>query len=408
MAAILYLSYDGLTDPLGPSQVLAYLKPLSALGQRITLVTFEKPERTEAECAAMAAECRAAEIDWHPHPYTKRPPVLSTLKDLFAMRRIALDLHRRKRFDIVHCRSYPPALVGQALQKRGAKLLFDMRGFWADERAEAGLWRLDHPVFAAVYRFFKRKEADLLRTSDHIVSLTEVGKQTILDWRGGVQDPPISVIPCCIETAAFPPVDTARRAEARVALGIAPEARVVVALGSLTGWYRLDRMLDLFAVQRRRDSSARFLFVTREDPARIHAAAAAAGVPADALIIRSAKREEVPGLVAAADYGLLFGTEGTSALARSPVKLGEYMAMKLPVITDRVIGDVGRIIEESGAGVLVKGFEPQAYAEAIGQLEQSKPDMDRWRASFERWFSLPAGVQRYDQIYAALTGRKPA
>lgn len=57
MAAIVYLSYEGLTDPLGPSQVLAYLKPLSALGHRITLITFEKPERTSAEWVAMAAQC---------------------------------------------------------------------------------------------------------------------------------------------------------------------------------------------------------------------------------------------------------------------------------------------------------------------------------------------------------------
>ena len=408
MAAILYLSYDGLTDPLGPSQVLAYLKPLAALGHRITLVTFEKPERTAKERAAMATECRAAGIQWHPQTYTKRPPILSTLKDLAVMRRVALDLHRLTPFEIVHCRSYPPALVGQAIQKRGAKLLFDMRGFWADERAEAGLWRIDHPMFGAVFRFFKRKEAELLRTADHIVSLTEVGKRTILGWRGGATNPPVTVIPCCIDATAFPPIDASLRAEARADLGIAPDARVAVALGSLTGWYRLDRMMELFAVQLRRAPQARFLFVTREDPARIHAAARAAGVAEQALIIRSARREEVPGLVAAADYGLLFGTEGTSALARSPVKLGEYMAMDLPVITDRVIGDVAQIIEESGAGVLVERFDEQAFVEAIDLLEQSRPEMDRWHAAFRRWFSLPAGVKRYDAIYAALAGRNPS
>ena len=36
----LFLSYDGMTDPLGPSQVLPYLVGLAARGHRITLISF--------------------------------------------------------------------------------------------------------------------------------------------------------------------------------------------------------------------------------------------------------------------------------------------------------------------------------------------------------------------------------
>jgi hypothetical protein len=226
MAAILYLSYDGLTDPLGPSQVLAYLKLLSGMGHRISLVTFEKPERSDAERGAMAAECRAAGIDWHPLAYTRRPPVLSTVKDLLQMRKAALRLHAAQRFDIVHCRSYPPALVGQAVQKRGAKLLFDMRGFWADERVEGGLWKLDNPLFAAVYRFFKRKEAELLRTSDHVVVLTEAACEILRRSWHVPEAVPVTVIPCCADFAAFPPITSAARSAARTRLGIATDVTV--------------------------------------------------------------------------------------------------------------------------------------------------------------------------------------
>lgn len=38
---VLYISYDGILEPLGQSQVLAYLKKL-ALGRNIYLLTFEK------------------------------------------------------------------------------------------------------------------------------------------------------------------------------------------------------------------------------------------------------------------------------------------------------------------------------------------------------------------------------
>ena len=39
---VLYLSYNGMLDPLGQSQVLPYLKELSKLGVRFTLLSFER------------------------------------------------------------------------------------------------------------------------------------------------------------------------------------------------------------------------------------------------------------------------------------------------------------------------------------------------------------------------------
>ena len=42
-ATILYISYDGMLEPLGQSQVLAYLKRL-AQKYSICLISFEKPE----------------------------------------------------------------------------------------------------------------------------------------------------------------------------------------------------------------------------------------------------------------------------------------------------------------------------------------------------------------------------
>ena len=43
MTHILYISYDGMLEPLGQSQVLAYLKRL-ANGRRIHLISFEKAD----------------------------------------------------------------------------------------------------------------------------------------------------------------------------------------------------------------------------------------------------------------------------------------------------------------------------------------------------------------------------
>ena len=42
---VLYISYDGMTDPLGQSQVLPYLEGLAKKNYAITLISFEKEER---------------------------------------------------------------------------------------------------------------------------------------------------------------------------------------------------------------------------------------------------------------------------------------------------------------------------------------------------------------------------
>ncbi len=112
MKQVLYLSYDGMTDPLGQSQVLPYLIGLSQKGFRFTLISFEKPDRFAEEKGKIEALCRSYDIDWKPLIYTKKPPVISTLRDIRKMKKLARIQHREKNFQLVHCRSYISALVG--------------------------------------------------------------------------------------------------------------------------------------------------------------------------------------------------------------------------------------------------------------------------------------------------------
>jgi len=41
---VLYITYDGLTDPLGTSQILPYIAGLSKSGYRFTVISAEKPD----------------------------------------------------------------------------------------------------------------------------------------------------------------------------------------------------------------------------------------------------------------------------------------------------------------------------------------------------------------------------
>ena len=47
MKTVLYISYDGMTDPLGQSQVIPYLTGLAKRGHRITVLSCEKRHHFE-------------------------------------------------------------------------------------------------------------------------------------------------------------------------------------------------------------------------------------------------------------------------------------------------------------------------------------------------------------------------
>lgn len=397
---ILYLSYDGMTDPLGQSQVLPYLAGLTAKGYQFTLISFEKEERYHANRHIIDQICDQHQIDWQPLMYTKKPPVLSTIKDIRAMRHKAAALHRQKKFSFIHCRSYIAALTGLWMKKKlGTPFLFDMRGFWADERVDGGLWNLKNPVYKTVYRYFKKKEKEFLMEAAHTISLTHNAATEIHSWQG-MQDVPIQVIPCCVDLEHFNGESTdgesihAKKSE----LGIDGH-RVLSYIGSLGTWYMLDEMLDFFKEWSEEDDRLLFLFVTPDDASGILNSAQQKNIPAEKIIIKKAQRKDMPLYIAVSDVQVFFIKPAYSKKASSPTKQGEIMAMGKPVVCNAGVGDTDYVVNQYGSGILVKRFSDKDYQEAINQLNEIRFDPAAIQAGAADFFSLEEGVQCYADVY---------
>ncbi len=403
----LYVSYDGMTDNLGASQVIPYLEGLAGRGHEITLLSCEKPGRWRERGAAIRAQLERSGIAWEPILYHKRPPVLSTVWDIFRLGRRAAALHRSRRFEVLHCRSYIPALIGLRLKRReGLPLIFDMRGFWADERVDGGIWRLEHPLFRLIYKYFKRVERELLRESEKVISLTESGQDEMLRWKldlpPGALAEKITVIPCCVDLDHFDPARftpaqvQARRAE----LGLGRTEPVVVYLGSLGTWYLLEEMLGVFAQIQARHPGAIFLLITPDDPAPVHRLAAQSGLDPGCLRVVSAGRAEVPLLLATAQLGLSLIRPSYSKISSSATKLGEMLAMGLPVIANHGVGDQSRLFARHPWGHLMHDFSA-AEARQAAEKVAGFAGLDRAeiRRSARHCFALERGVERYARVY---------
>jgi len=407
---VLFISYDGMTDPLGQSQVLPYLGGLSAAGYSITLISCEKPERYEENRETIEGICAQKGIQWMPVSYHSKPPVISTLQDIRTIYRLAVKLHRANPFEIVHCRSYISALVGQRLKKKlGIRFLFDMRGFWADERVDGGLWNLQSPVFGRIYKYFKKKEIEFLEQADHIVSLTHDAKAEMNSWKlNRTEGLPITVIPCCVDTQLFDPqkINAADKQKLKQQLGLKPDEPVMGYVGSIGTWYMLSEMLEVFKTFRTMQPKARMLFVTTEKADAFTSALAQTGLTLEELIIIPAKRAEVPLFLSIMDYSLFFIKPAFSKKASSPTKQGEIMAMGKPVICNTGVGDTDKVVTRYQSGTLVPEFKDSSYNKALETLLATNFNPEQIRAGALEYYGLEAGIASYKKIYDDLTNAK--
>ncbi len=393
---VVYVSYDGMTDPLGQSQVIPYLEGLAGRGHEFDLISFEKlpqalPFRRQIH----------PRIRWTGLRYHSRPTVPATAWDVVQGAAATAITALARRADLVHVRSYVPALLalGPAKLTR-TPLLFDMRGLWPDERVEAGAWKAGGRIATTV----KSLERALLRHADGVTVLTNAMAEHLrrVDPGPGAHIPPIQVIPTCADLDRFSPGGPPD-AEVAAALGRAP---ALIYLGALGGRYLMEEMAEFYLVWRRRRPGARFLVVSRDTPTAFREVLGRAGVGGE-LLHFALPRERVPGAIRAAECGIFFYRGSVATKGVAPTKLGEILACGRPVIGNGV-GDVSRLLGGNN-GVLVDDFCGEALDAAAGAmvaLVEDRTTVGACRATAERWFSLERGVEAYDALYRTLGARR--
>lgn len=344
----LYLCYFGLREPLVQTQVLPYLRELAAGGFTMSLLTFER----EPFDAAPWREALQG-IEWHALRYHKA----TWLKPYDIVRGAWKAAAMAP--DILHGRSHAGTAMG-AIAKlvRGGKLIFDVRGFLADEYADSGNWWKG----GVLYRLTKMVERWLYRAADGFVVLTEAA-------RGEVPSPgkPLEVIPCCIDPARFACDEP---------MQIDTDQLVFIYVGSVGGYYLVDEMKAL---------------------------AKAAGAHALILPQGSVALDEVPKYLRAADVAMLLVRPSYARRAMSPTKFAEYLGAGLPVIATKGIGDLDAQITEGRIGVLLEGDDYGAALRALEELRRDPELANRCREFARTHYDLhTVGGVRYRRLYDAV------
>lgn len=423
MAKVLYLTYDGLTDPLGQSQILPYLSGLSDKGHQISIVSFEKEEPFKNLKSQISQICLSSQLKWIPLSYTKKPPILSTIKDLRNLEKNIRNLLSKIEFDFIHCRSYVTSLIALKLRReKGIPFIFDMRGFYPDERVDGQLWNLSNPLYQKIYEYFKVKEYDLLEEAQAVVSLTHEGKREIEKWYlekelfGGGQfrynydralstQKKVTVIPCSSDLVHFDyhRISDNKRAWLSAVHGIDAKLQYLGYVGSLGTWYMGKEMLELYAVLLKSNPKLRFLILTHDNLDELRKEAIRLKIPQSYIIQVAAQRKDVPALMTLMSASVFFILPAYSKKASSPTKQGELMAMGVPVICNDGVGDSAEIIRKYGVGLVLKKLDAFGFNDVVEKWNAlTNISKEQIRRGAKDYFSLSKGVESYHRIYQSI------
>lgn len=391
----IYLTRNGLLEPLGQSQVMAYLRGL-AQGYRITLITYEK-EADRADAARMEqmrAECEALGIRWLPQHFRAQPKVIAPAISMLRMVWLLLRETNGQNARLIHARSYIPAAVALIVSRMtGVPFIFDMRALWPEELITAG--RLTRGSW--LHRAIVAAERVCLARAGAVVSLTEAAVDHLRRiYPSALTGQRIAVIPTCADLDRFVPAATP------------PAERVIGCLGTvLSGWFRLDWLASFLAVAAARDPGARFELTTLDDPEAVRAALDPQGKLGARLTIAPSAQDKVQDVLQRQTASVMFFTDGLSKLGSSPTRMGEILGCGMPVVANDGVGDVAAIIRRHRVGVLADSAAPDAMAEAWDGLLALLTESDiaaRCRVAAEEVFSLEAGTRSYAALYRELAG----
>ena len=401
---VCYLSFDGMTDPLGQSQVIPYLIKLSEKGFCFHIISVEKPDMFLLKGQDIKHILDSNGIKWTTISYSNKIPFVSTVLTLRKLYKLAEKTFLENKFQLIHFRGYTPGNIVRKLKRKfKIPVIFDMRSFLPDERVLAGMWNLNNPLHFFIYKYFKFLESKFYKEFDRVISQTYLGKEVIRAWGFDELTTKVDVVPCCADLDLFnfnnySSKDQLRRKE----LNIGPDDFVLGYVGSIGTWYCLDDMMKFFKVLLEQKTSAKFVFLSPVEPIVVYESALKIGVKRENIRVVFIDRLRMPQYISIFNWSIFFIKPGIGKAASCPVKHGELMGMGIPVIANTKVGDIDLIVGEEESGLIVKSFETLNYEKAISSILTFSKSKDEIRNIGSKYYNLDMGVFSYLKIYNEL------
>jgi len=392
---VLYISYDGIMEPLGYSQVLKYLEHLST-DFDITLISYEKSSSRiiNKDFLQMKQYCIEKKINWEPKKYQQGLFLISHLINISSIFFSPFFSMVKNRHQIIHIRSYMPGLGILFLKTLfDFKFIFDIRGFWADEKVDRLGWSKD----SLKYKFFKKLETKLIKRADIVVTLTEASKEYIHNkYQKSTNS--VKVIRTCVDFTEF-------YIDKQSLNTFNPSSKLVIGyLGSIDTAYDFNSFLNLIRGLEIRSLKIHLKILSKTTPEIVLNYLKINNLEHLKHEVLFLNRDQLSKEINQFDLLGFALKPSFSLIASMPTKIGESLACGTPIICNNFNKDIEKMIDLDQIGVLydfTKDLDQENY-EKIISIIKDKSTPNRCHEFSKKYFSLQLGVKEYCEIYKNL------
>jgi len=302
----------------------------------------------------------------------------------------------RYRINIIHARSYLSALAGWFVRKIGVQVrfVFDMRAPYLLEGVIHGKWQKTE----SDYKFWEGLEKKMFESADFVVAQA-TGMVGYV--KKAAPESAAVYIPNCVSDQLYK-VTPAERKKGREEQVIA-DRFVFVYSGSFGRLHPPDFIAKLYADLRKFVQDPYLLVVTYSDPQEISKALFKLDVPQrEFKILQNPPKLEKILSLGDAGIAAMGGEISTTSLVLS-VKVVEYLAAGLPVITSNEMKSVVEILKQNNCGVMVDPFDKRDIRVKMQKLveENSLLKINSIRVA-RKYFSTKVCARQYLNLYEKL------
>ena len=329
---ILYLSFDGLTDPLGSSQILPLLMNLSFFN-KVNILSLEKKFFYNLNYENIEKRLKKRKIN-HFFVFFKKNKILKLLSFLFYFFKLFMIFYSKK-IKLIHIRGYQAALfLFPILYFKKIDLIFDIRGFWPEEKVERFNWSKNQ----LKYKIFKKLEKFLISYSLYVICLTNHSKNIIIE-NSNLDVNKIIVIPTCSSKAQFYLDNNYQKQnQKKIIFGY---------FGTTHGAYDFNFTCNLIDKLIMNKINIFFKIYTYDNHDQLIKKIKKYKYLRENFSISSIEYHKVQEFISSVDLVIFFLKENYSVKASFPTKISEILLCGKPIICNSFNDDIKKIIMEN-------------------------------------------------------------
>ena len=350
MAKALYFSYDGLLDPLGQSQIVPYISAISAAGHSLTIVSYEKVERSKEKIKLMERKLQKIGVNWVRLEFRsgKFWAIKRLISGVLLIRKLCSDLQP----DFIHLRGFVPSVIFQ-LSRSTVPFLYDFRGFALGEWVDIGKINPS----SLLHRVLNRLDKKAVKSASGLVVLEESAKR-LLQETYDVPNVPLKVIRTCTDVKRYTKRKNVHKKES--------SALRFVFLGGARFPYRPDLALMLIENLIEHGVDCNIDFINEGDRGFIEKTIDLTSIPKEKVRILGCEHSEIPDILATYDCGIVMVESSHWRRVCSPTKMGEYLAGGLPVLSLEGIDAIDELSERTTCVATV------SHEELLGHFQEGR------------------------------------